>query len=345
MTGPAIRLRDVSVVFGPNPYRAIPLMETGQSREDIRRATGQMMGVHGCSLDVERGQIVVLMGLSGSGKSTLLRVVNGLNPVVQGDVLVDDGTGPLSVPNASRSDLRALRRHKVAMVFQGFGLLPWRTVRANVAFGLELAGLPRRERLQRVDEKLDLVGLTDWADQPLHRLSGGMQQRVGLARALATEAPILLMDEPFSALDPLIRARLQDELLALQAKVQRTILFVTHDLDEAFRLGNRIAILEDGRIIQSGTPLDIRTRPANAHVAAFLAGLNPLRVLRARDVMAKASWPPPAAATIPPDMELADLIQRLQGDTEQLNVQSDGQLLGVVTRASVLAALGGRVAP
>jgi glycine betaine/proline transport system ATP-binding protein len=345
MSDPAIRLRDVSVVFGPNPYRAIPLMETGQTREDIRRGTGQMMGVHACSLEVARGQIVVLMGLSGSGKSTLLRVVNGLNPVVQGDVLVDDGTGPVSVPKASQSDLRALRRHKVAMVFQGFGLLPWRSVRANVAFGLELAGISRRDRTRRVDEKLDLVGLTDWADQPLHRLSGGMQQRVGLARALATEAPILLMDEPFSALDPLIRARLQDELLALQAKVQRTILFVTHDLDEAFRLGNRIAILDGGRIIQSGTPNEIRKRPANAHVAAFLAGLNPLRVLRARDVMELPTTPSATAPSVTPDTELATLIQRLQGETDCLNVQSEGQLLGVVTRASVLAALGGQTAP
>ena len=241
--------------------------------------------MHDCSLDVAPGEIVVLMGLSGSGKSTLLRAVNGLNPIVQGDVLVHDGDGLVSVPNANRATLRRLRTQTVAMVFQQFGLLPWRSVRENVGLGLELAGMGKRARHEKIDTQLELVGLTQWADQPVSALSGGMQQRVGLARAFATDAPVLLMDEPFSALDPLIRARLQDELLELQDRLKRTIIFVSHDLDEAFKLGNRIAILEGGRMIQCGTPAQIFQSPANQYVADFVANMNPLGVLRARDAL------------------------------------------------------------
>jgi glycine betaine/proline transport system ATP-binding protein len=180
---------------------------------------------------------------------------------------------------------RALRQSRVAMVFQQFGLLPWRTVRENVGFGLELSGLAQAERNQRVDRQLSLVGLSDWAERKVGELSGGMQQRVGLARAFATDAPILLMDEPFSALDPLIRTKLQDELLDLQRDLKRTIIFVSHDLDEAFKIGNRIAIMEGGRIVQCGTPRDIFSAPASDYVAEFVANMNPLGVLTARDVM------------------------------------------------------------
>jgi ABC-type lipoprotein export system ATPase subunit len=182
----AVSFRNVSIVFGDNPWKAIPLMETGQSRADIQKATGQVLGVHDCTLDVAEGEIVVLMGLSGSGKSTLLRAVNGLNPIVQGDVLVNDGKEMVSVPKAGPRTLRRLRMHHVAMVFQQFGLLPWRTVRENVGLGLELAGMGRRERAERVAEQLELVGLSQWADRKVAELSGGMQQRVGLARAFAT---------------------------------------------------------------------------------------------------------------------------------------------------------------
>ncbi|WP_349768674.1 quaternary amine ABC transporter ATP-binding protein, partial [Rhodobacter sp. NTK016B] len=251
----------MSIVFGDNPWRAIPLMETGQSRSDIQKETGQVLGVHDCTLDVAEGEILVLMGLSGSGKSTLLRAVNGLNPIVQGDVLVRSGDTMVSVPKASKGTLRKLRMNSVAMVFQQFGLLPWRSVRENVGLGLELAGMSRAKKAKRVDEQLELVGLSQWATRKVGELSGGMQQRVGLARAFATDAPILLMDEPFSALDPLIRTRLQDELLDLQQRLKRTIVFVSHDLDEAFKLGNRIAIMEGGRIIQCGTPSEIYTNP------------------------------------------------------------------------------------
>ncbi len=278
----------VNIVFGDHPERALPLMDAGKSRAEINAACGQVLGVHDCTLTVEEGEILVLMGLSGSGKSTLLRAVNGLNPVCRGDVQVRTPQGMVSVTKADPATLRGIRQRAVAMVFQQFGLLPWRTVRDNVGLGLELAGVPKAERAERVDRELKLVNLSDRAEALVGQLSGGMQQRVGLARAFATDAPILLMDEPFSALDPLIRARLQDELLDLQAKLKRTIVFVSHDLDEAFKLGNRIAIMEGGRIVQCGTPRDIFTTPANDYVADFVAHMNPLGVLTARDVMGPA---------------------------------------------------------
>ncbi|MBU2359544.1 MAG: choline ABC transporter ATP-binding protein, partial [Alphaproteobacteria bacterium] len=281
----AVEFDNVSIVFGDAPESALPLMDKGMTRPEIRKVCGQVLGVHDCSLTVEEGEILVLMGLSGSGKSTLLRAVNGLNPVARGDVRVRTRDGMRSVTQADTKTLRDLRLHDVAMVFQQFGLLPWRTVRDNVGLGLELAGQSTTKRRARVDEELKLVGLADRADALVGELSGGMQQRVGLARAFATDAPILLMDEPFSALDPLIRTRLQDELLDLQKERGRTIVFVSHDLDEAFKIGNRIAIMEGGRIVQVGTPRDIYTNPANGYVAEFVAHMNPLGVLTARDVM------------------------------------------------------------
>jgi glycine betaine/proline transport system ATP-binding protein len=225
------------------------------------------------------------MGLSGSGKSTLLRAANGLNPVTRGEILVRDGETMVDVGACDALILRRLRRLRVAMVFQQFGLLPWRTVRENVGLGLELRGVSTAERRRIVDEKLHLVGLSQWADRHASELSGGMQQRVGLARAFATDADILLMDEPFSALDPLIRAKLQDELLELQARLHKTIIFVSHDLDEALKLGDRISIMEGGRIIQTGTAEDIMLRPADAYVTEFVAHMNPLTALTGGMVM------------------------------------------------------------
>ena len=339
MSDPAVRLSNVSIVFGSNPYKAIPLMETGQSRDAIKEKTGQVLGVHDCSLDVGAGEIVVLMGLSGSGKSTLLRAVNGLNPIVQGDVLVNNGEGLVSVPNANRATLRRLRTQTVAMVFQQFGLLPWRSVRENVGLGLELAGMGKRARREKIDAQLELVGLTQWADQPVSALSGGMQQRVGLARAFATDAPVLLMDEPFSALDPLIRARLQDELLELQERLKRTIIFVSHDLDEAFKLGNRIAILEGGRMIQCGTPAQIFQTPANQYVADFVANMNPLGVLRARDALVPGSVSGAPTRSVTPDMPIRDVMDLFDSQHDMLTVAEGARIMGRVTRASVMAAL------
>lgn len=242
----AVEFDNVSIVFGDEPQKALALMDEMMNRADIQEATGQVLGVHNCSLNVEVGEILVLMGLSGSGKSTLLRAVNALNPVVRGCVRINNGKEMVDITNADAKSLRNVRQHHVAMVFQQFGLLPWRTVRANVGLGLELEGVPKTEKDERVDRQLALVDLSNWAERKVGELSGGMQQRVGLARAFATEAPTLLMDEPFSALDPLIRNHLQDELLDLQHKLKRTIIFVSHDLDEAFKLGDKIAIMEGG---------------------------------------------------------------------------------------------------
>jgi glycine betaine/proline transport system ATP-binding protein len=236
--------------------------------------------VANASLSVERGEISVLMGLSGSGKSTLLRAANGITAVTRGQVLVSDGADVVDIAKCDAKTLRRVRRLRIAMVFQQFGLLPWRTVRDNVGFGLELRGDPADERRKVIDHQLELVGLTQWGDRYCSELSGGMQQRVGLARAFATDADILLMDEPFSALDPLIRRKLQDELLALQERVKKTILFVSHDLDEALKLGDKISILEGGRIVQTGTARDIVDRPANEYVAEFVQHINPRTAIK-----------------------------------------------------------------
>ncbi len=334
----AVEFEEVSIVFGDRPERALPLADRGQTREEIQAATGQVLGVHDCTISVAEGEILVLMGLSGSGKSTLLRAVNGLNPVTRGRVRVNDGEGLVDVTRADGATLRRLRQKRIAMVFQAFGLLPWRSVRENVGLGLELAGMGRAERNARVDRQLELVGLGGWAGRRVSELSGGMQQRVGLARAFATDAPILLMDEPFSALDPLIRTRLQDELLELQARLRRTIIFVSHDLDEAFKLGDRIAIMEGGRIVQAGTPRDIFTAPANEYVADFVAHMNPLGVLTARDVMGPArggDYP----HSVSPDMLIRAVMERLTRSKEPVAVRAEGKLLGEITRDRVLTKL------
>ncbi len=334
----AVVFDNVSIVFGEKPQVALPLMDAGHDRAEIQRETRQVLGVHDCSLTVATGEILVLMGLSGSGKSTLLRAVNGLNPVVRGAVRVNDGAGMVDVTHADPATLRRIRLSHVAMVFQQFGLLPWRTVRENVGLGLELAGQTPEQRRAKVDDQLALVGLSDWAERQVGELSGGMQQRVGLARAFATDAPILLMDEPFSALDPLIRTRLQDELLDLQAKLKRTIIFVSHDLDEAFKLGNRIALMEGGRIVQCGTARDIISNPVNGYVSDFVAHMNPLGVLTARDVMIGGAADGPQVDAETPVM---DLIAALR-EAPALSVMEGDRAIGQVTQASVLARLSGQ---
>ena len=331
----AVEIDNVSIVFGPKPESALPAMDAGKDRNTVQAETGQVLGVHNCTLNVEEGEILVLMGLSGSGKSTLLRAVNGLNPVVRGEVRINSKSGMTSVTTADANSLRKLRLHDVAMVFQQFGLLPWRTVRDNVGLGLELGGQRKSLRYKRVEEELALVGLSDRADALVGELSGGMQQRVGLARAFATDAPILLMDEPFSALDPLIRTKLQDELLDLQRKRNRTIIFVSHDLDEAFKIGNRIAIMEGGRIIQCGSPREIFTNPEDAYVAEFVAHMNPLGVLTAYDVMTEGTSGGPVVDIETPVREIIGLIQSGQ----QLEVHKDGQSIGQITQTSLLARL------
>jgi glycine betaine/proline transport system ATP-binding protein len=281
----AVAFKNVDILFGKQTDDAIAMMDGGAARSEILDKTGVVLGCAGANLTVKQGEISVLMGLSGSGKSTLLRGVNGLNQVTRGAIEVRDGDRMVDVVSCDADTLRKVRQKSVAMVFQQFALLPWRTVAENVGLGLELAGVPDDERRTRVEKQLDLVGLSQWKNKYAHELSGGMQQRVGLARAFATEAPILLMDEPFSALDPLIRTKLQDELLDLQKRLKKTIVFVSHDLEEALKIGNTITIMEGGRIVQSGRPEDIVLRPANDYVREFIANVNPLSVLTAWNVM------------------------------------------------------------
>jgi glycine betaine/proline transport system ATP-binding protein len=293
----ALEFCDVDILFSTGAGRrgaallqqALGALDAGGTRSEITEKYGVVVGMAGANLKVERGEISVLMGLSGSGKSTLLRAANGIAPVTRGRVLVNDGANVIDVAECDAATLRRVRRRCIAMVFQQFALLPWRSVRDNVGFGLELRGEPAANRRRIIDQQLELVGLSQWGERAVAELSGGMQQRVGLARAFATDADILLMDEPFSALDPLIRRKLQDELLALQERVKKTILFVSHDLDEALKLGDRISMLESGRIVQTGTAEDIVLRPGNDYVAEFVQHMNPLNVLTGTMVMRHAT--------------------------------------------------------
>ncbi|EOI6604556.1 choline ABC transporter ATP-binding protein [Vibrio parahaemolyticus] len=281
----AITIENLDVVFGQQQSQALALLDQGKSRQEIIDETGQVVGVDNVSLTVKRGEICVLMGLSGSGKSSLLRTVNGLNEISRGSLKIQDGDDMVELANCNEQTLRHLRTHRVSMVFQKFALMPWLTVLDNVAFGLEMQGIGKAERRAKAREQLEMVGLSEWENKFPHELSGGMQQRVGLARAFAMDTDILLMDEPFSALDPLIRAQLQDELILLQEKLNKTILFVSHDLDEALKIGNNIAIMESGKLIQHGKPEQIILAPETDYVADFVAHTNPLNVLKGRSLM------------------------------------------------------------
>lgn len=280
-----INVEHISKVFGPSPREALDRLDRGEDQDSIRKATGNVIALADVSLEVNEGEILVVMGLSGSGKSTLLRCLNGLVRPDRGRVLIEDGTTMIDPTAADAETLRQIRLTRISMVFQKHALLPWRTLRQNVALGLELRGLNSAEIDKIVDAKLELVGLGDWKDKYPDELSGGMQQRVGLARALATDADILLLDEPLSALDPLIRLRMQDEILALQRALKKTMIFVSHDLDEALRLGSRIALMESGRLVQLGTPAEIITSPATEYVKRFVANINPLTILRGASLM------------------------------------------------------------
>ena len=270
-------------IYGSNPKRVLQMMKEGKSKESILKTTGSTIGVNDVSFTVKEGEVFVVMGLSGSGKSTILRCLNRLIEPSSGSIVID-GT---DITKLNEKDLRKFRQDKTAMVFQQFALLPHRTVLDNTVFGLELKDVPKAEREKKALESLKLVGLEGWENKYPDELSGGMKQRVGLARALANDADILLMDEAFSALDPLIREEMQDELLALQSKMNKTIIFITHDLNEALKLGDQIAFLRDGELIQVGTPEEITTNPVNDYVEKFVRGVDMSKILTAKDVMKK----------------------------------------------------------
>lgn len=276
-----IEIKNLSILFGPEKSRAKKMILKGKSKQEILKETGCTVAVRNANLEIEEGEMFVIMGLSGSGKSTLLRCINRLNEPTMGDIRVNG----IDITRSSDKELLQIRRKELAMVFQHFGLLPHRTVLNNVSFGLELQGVPKQEREKKALESILQVGLKGYENQRVDELSGGMQQRVGLARALANNPEVLLMDEAFSALDPLIREQMQDELLLLQEKMKRTIVFITHDLDEAIKLGDRIAIMKDGVIVQVGTPEEILTDPANDYVTRFTESVDRGRIVTASSIM------------------------------------------------------------
>ncbi|MFM2577830.1 glycine betaine/L-proline ABC transporter ATP-binding protein [Vibrio fortis] len=281
MTKPLIEISGLYKVFGPKPKSVIERIHNGQNKDQILADTGHTVGLKEINLEINRGEIFVIMGLSGSGKSTLIRHFNRLIEPTEGKITVE-GTDVMSL---NTKELEEFRRHKMSMVFQRFGLMPHRTVVENVAYGLEVQGIKKDKRLAKASEWLDTVGLKGYEHQYPAQLSGGQQQRVGLSRALCTDAEILLMDEAFSALDPLIRSEMQDQLIELQEKLHKTIIFITHDLDEALRLGDRIAILKDGELVQQGTPHEILLHPADDYVEAFVKDVNRARALTVETVM------------------------------------------------------------
>ncbi len=281
---PKIRVENLSKVFGPRKEEALNLLHQGRTKEEILTATGCGVGVAQAGFEVMEGEIVVVMGLSGSGKSTLVRCINRLIEPSEGRIYIDDQ----EVTGLDDARLRQLRLTKLGMVFQNFALFPHRTVRQNAEYGLEVQGVDPAKRRQRAHAALEQVGLKGWEDSYPRQLSGGMQQRVGLARALALDPDILLMDEAFSALDPLIRRDMQDELITLQEQVKKTILFISHDLDEALKLGDRIVLMKDGAIVQIGTPEEILTDPADDYVARFVENVDITKVLTAESVMRKS---------------------------------------------------------
>lgn len=276
-----IEIKDLSILFGPEKAKAKKMIKQGKSKQEILKETGCTIAVRNANLEIKEGEMFVIMGLSGSGKSTLVRCINRLNEPSMGEIWLSGR----NITSLSDKELLQIRRKEMAMVFQHFGLLPHRTVLSNIAFGLELQGVPKEEREKKAYESIAVVGLKGYENRRVDELSGGMQQRVGLARALANDPEVLLMDEAFSALDPLIREQMQDELLDLQEKMKRTIVFITHDLDEAIKLGDRIAIMKDGEVVQVGTPEEILTDPANDYVTRFTESVDRGRVVTASSIM------------------------------------------------------------
>ncbi|AUG52718.1 quaternary amine ABC transporter ATP-binding protein [Thalassospira marina] len=336
-----IDIRNIYKIFGPNPQKALAMAQQGENKDDILAQTGHTVGLSDVSLSIEQGETFVVMGLSGSGKSTLIRHLNRLIDPTAGEILFA-GENILEMTTAR---LNAFRRAKLGMVFQRFGLLPHRNVLDNVAYGLEIQKTDRTKRQDAARKWIERVGLAGYEDSFPDQLSGGMQQRVGLARALATDPEVLLMDEAFSALDPLIRSDMQDELMKLQGELHKTIIFITHDLDEALKLGDRIAILKDGALIQVGRPEEIVMRPADDYVRAFTRDVNRSRVLRAKTLMMPLGtdsdgqnthdWP-----IIDANMRLEDILPIAIACPVGMNVVNHNQQrIGTLSKDQVIAAL------
>ncbi|RNF39815.1 quaternary amine ABC transporter ATP-binding protein [Planococcus salinus] len=278
---PVIKVEGLSKVFGKNVKQALKLLGEGKTKEEVLKQTGSTVGVNRASFEVEAGEIFVIMGLSGSGKSTLVRLLNRLIDPTEGHVYIDNE----DLATMDKKDLRRVRRTKMSMVFQKFALFPYRSILENAEYGLEIQGIAKEERSKKAKASLELVGLGNYLEQYPSQLSGGMQQRVGLARALANDPEVMLMDEAFSALDPLIRKEMQDELLDLQETMKKTIIFITHDLDEALRIGDKIALMKDGSIVQVGSPEEILMNPANDYVEKFVEDVDRSKVLTAYNIM------------------------------------------------------------
>ncbi|MEH7211939.1 glycine betaine/L-proline ABC transporter ATP-binding protein [Priestia megaterium] len=325
-----LKVQNITKVFGKNPSKAIDLLQKGKTKKEILEETGMTIGVNQANFEIKSGEIFVIMGLSGSGKSTLVRMFNRLVEPTSGSLILDGD----DVVKMNKEDLRDMRRKKMSMVFQNFALFPHRTVLDNTEYGLEVQGTPKAEREKKAKEALELVGLKGYENQYPGELSGGMQQRVGLARALANDPDILLMDEAFSALDPLIRKDMQDFLLELQEKMERTIIFITHDLDEALRIGDRIVLMKDGSVVQVGTPEEIMTNPANDYVERFVEDVNVAKVYTAESVMNRAE-----SITVDRGPRVALKIMQEAGYSSIYVVDKKKTLLGVVTADDISRAI------
>ncbi|MTI96041.1 MAG: glycine betaine/L-proline ABC transporter ATP-binding protein [Firmicutes bacterium] len=326
-----LQVENLTKLFGRPTKQVMSMLKQGVAKDEILKKTGCTVGVNSVSFEVEEGEVFVIMGLSGSGKSTLIRCLNLLNKPTSGKILVDGE----DVSKYSKQELRQFRQNKMAMVFQHFGLFTHMTVQENVEYGLMVKGVPRAERSEKALEVLESVGLGGWQDKRPGQLSGGMQQRVGLARALATDPDILLMDEPFSALDPLIRRDMQMELLELQENLKKTIIFITHDINEAFKLGDRVAVMKDGVIEQVGTPEEILANPASAYIKDFVQDVDRSRVLQAKDVM----FTPSALLSQKSGLKTAIREMETNGISSIFIVGPERKLLGLITIDDAINAL------
>ncbi|AZK46437.1 quaternary amine ABC transporter ATP-binding protein [Paenibacillus lentus] len=321
MEDPILEVKQVTKLFGSNTEQGLQLLNQGQTKEQLADR-GITVGVNRVSLDIRQGEIFVIMGLSGSGKSTLVRMLNRLIEPTAGQILINGQ----DLMKMNKAQLRKVRQKSISMVFQKFALFPHRTVLQNVEYGLEIQKIDARTRKEKAEQALELVGLKGWGDKMPDELSGGMQQRVGLARALANDPEVLLMDEAFSALDPLIRRDMQDELIELQEKMKKTIIFITHDLDEALRIGDRIALMKDGSLIQIGTPEEMLTQPANGYVERFIEDVDLSKVLTASHVMRR-----PETITLDRGPRVALQLMRERGISNLFVIDRSMRMLGVIT--------------